>query len=149
MVGKPDALTGKLHFLFSLELRDVFELLSIFWASRSDFCVPEERLHRERIHLENQHRLQLEQLREAHENFWNRWNTDRDFSARLRDSREMITSQMCTLAELQQLYRRKQEVELQTAEKQYRLQLHLLELRQIELEHSRWILREGLLRSRL
>ena len=130
-----------------------FEMFSNFFRflglALRFLCVPEERLHRERIHLENQHRLQLEQLREAHENFWNRWNADRNFSVRLRDSREKITSQRCTLEELQQLYRRKQEVELQTAEKRYRFQLHLLELRQIELAHHRWVLSEGLLRARL
>ena len=111
-------------------------------------CIPEERLHRERSYLEYQHQFQLDQLRESHENFWQRWNTDRNFSVKLRDSREKITGHRGTLEELQRPYQRKQEVELQTAEKRYRFQLHLLKLRQVALHHQRWVLSEGL-RARL
>ena len=71
-----------------------------------------------------------------------------DFPLRLATSRDRVLGRTYTIPELQTVYQKKFEKELEVAEKKFRLQKFILELRQAELRHRRLVAEERL-RARL
>ena len=107
LLGTPDALIGKLHFIYrcfssgmiSNFLKFLGTALQYLWSS------PREQLQLERSRLFEDHQLQTERVKKLHSDFWLRWNSEKDFKEKLQSSRSKFLNKDLTLEELPLLYK--------------------------------------------
>ena len=107
LLGTPDALIGKLRFIYSFFssgmisnfLKFLGTALQYLWSS------PREQLQLERSRLFEDHQLQTERVKKLHSDFCLRWNSEKDFKAKLQSSRSKILTKDLTFEELRHLYK--------------------------------------------
>ena len=105
LLGTPDALIGKLHFIYRFFFRDDFELLEVLGtALQYLWSSPREQLQLERSRLFEDHQLQTERVKKLHSDFCLRWKSEKDFKAKLQSSRSKILTKDFTFEELRLLY---------------------------------------------